>query len=79
MTQLVNAMHALSLDGEIDDEGRWIRLLRERGVVHILTTADDDAYYVWFDAPDEQVVAHHDDPGVAILEGLRRSARHRHS
>ncbi|MDP9368623.1 MAG: hypothetical protein M3Q03_10175 [Chloroflexota bacterium] len=79
MTRLVDAMRALGLDGEIDDEGRWIRLLGERGVVHVLTTPEDDAYYVWCDDPDEQVVAHHDDPGVAILEGLRRAARHHHS
>ncbi len=75
MTRLVDALHALGLDGDISLSGRWVTLQGERCLVYVLEGPWGAGYYAWCDDPDERVVERYPDPTEAILAGLRRASR----
>lgn len=74
VTDLVAAVQALGLEGEIALAGRWVRLQGERYRVYVVETIAD-GYYSWCDAPEERAVIGYPDPTEAIQDGLRRAAR----
>ena len=75
MTRLVEALRLLSLPGEADLGGRWVKLQGERGAVYVVEAAWGHGYYTWCDVPEERAVERYRDPVEAIQAGLRR-ARH---
>ena len=74
MTQLVEALRALHVDGEVSLGDRWAKLRGERCWVYI-ATAKDGGYFTWCDDPQERAVAFYRDPSEAIQTGLRRAAK----
>lgn len=48
MTRLVEALHALHLDGEVSLGDRWAKLQGERCWVYVAEAKDGD-YYTWCD------------------------------
>lgn len=73
MTRLVEALHALHLDGEVSLGDRWAKLQGERCWVYV-AEAKGGGYYTWCDDPAERVVKFYRDPIEAIQAGLRRAA-----
>ncbi len=75
MTQLVAALHALGLDGEIALSGHWLKLHGERCCVYVAEPTRGGRYFTWCDAAGARVVEAYGDPVEAIQAGLRRAAR----
>ena len=75
MTQLVAALTALGLTGEVIHAGRWARIPGERGPVYIVAASWDGGYFTWCDVPGAEVVEFYRDPTEAIRVGLARAAR----
>ena len=74
MTQLVEALRALHLEGEVSLGARWAKLRGERCWVYV-ATAKDGGYFTWCDDPRERAIAFYRDPIEAIQTGLRRAAK----
>lgn len=72
--RLVDALHALGLEGDIAQQGRWITLQGERGHVFVIEADWGAGYAAWCDTPGQRTVVWYDDPTQAILAGLRRAA-----
>ncbi len=73
MTQLIGALQALGLEGEIALAGRWVKLQGERCAVYVVESRRD-GYYTWCDDPQARTVEFYLDPTEAIKAGLRRAA-----
>ena len=74
MTQLVDALHTLGLQGEIALDGRWLMGKGERGAVYVTEVAWGGGCYTWCDDPHDRDVEFYPDPLDAIRAGLRRAA-----
>ncbi len=74
MTQLIGALQALGLEGEIALAGRWVTLQGERCAVYVVESRRD-GYYTWRDDPWAWTVEFYLDPTEAIQAGMRRAAR----
>ena len=74
MTQLVEALHTLGLDAEIDLAGRWARFPGERCPIYVVEAARG-CYYTWCDRPGERMVQFYTNPVEAIRAGLGRAGR----
>jgi hypothetical protein len=74
MTQLVEALRALHLEGEVSLGERWAKLQGERCWVYV-ATAKGGGYFSWCDHPLERAVAFYRDPIEAIQAGLQRAAK----
>lgn len=75
MTQLVDALHALGLEGELSLSNRWARLQGEQCWVYVAEAAWGSGYYTWCDDPNARAVEFYHDPKEAIQAGLRRASR----
>ncbi len=76
MTRLVDALHALGLDGEVTLSGRWVKLDGEHCPVYVVEAAWGAGYFTWCDDPQARTVEFYRDPVEAIQAGLRRAAKH---
>ena len=74
MARLVEALHALGLQGEVELSGRWVKLDGERCPVYVVEGAWGAGYYTWCDDPQDRSVELYHDPVEAIQAGLRRAA-----
>jgi len=74
MTQLIGALQALGLEGEIALAGRWVTLQGECCAVYVVESRHD-GYYTWCDDPHSRTLEFYSDPAKAIRAGLRRAAR----
>jgi hypothetical protein len=74
MTQLVDALHTLGLQGEIALDGRWVMVQGERCAVYVTEIAWGGGCYTWCDDPRARTVEFYRDPLDAIQAGLRRAA-----
>ena len=54
MTQLVEALDALHLEGELSHADRWVKLQGQRCRVYV-ATAKDGGYFTWCDDPQERM------------------------
>lgn len=75
MTQLIEALHAMGLDGEIALADRWIKLQGERCAVYVVERAWGGGYYTWCEDRQARAVEFYLDPIMAIKAGLRRAMR----
>ncbi len=75
MTRLVDALHSLGLQGEVELRGRWVRLTGERCTVYVIEGGWSTGYFTWCDDPQARTVEHYFDPVEAIQAGLRRAAK----
>ena len=75
MTRLVEALHALGMDGELSLSDRWAKLEGERCSVYIAEAGWNGGYYTWCDDPQARSVEFYLDPSEAIRAGLRRAAK----
>ena len=75
MTQLVEALQQLGLEGEQRFEGRWVKLQGERCSVYVIEAEWGKGYYTWCDDPQARTVECYPDALRAIRAGLRRAAR----
>jgi hypothetical protein len=74
MTHLVEALHALGLEGEIALSDHWVKLQGERCAVYVAEASWGRGYYTWCDDPHARAVEFYHDPVAAIFAGLRRAA-----
>lgn len=74
MTQLVDALRALGLDGEVSLAGRWVRFQGERCEVYVAEAASG-GYYTWCGDRETRAIEPYFDPVEAIHAGLRRAAK----
>lgn len=74
MTRLVEALHALQLDGDISLGDRWAKFQGEHCWVYVAEAPWDGGYYTWCDDPQSRSVEWYRDPVEAIQAGLRRAA-----
>ena len=74
MTQLVEALRALHLEGEVSLADRWAKLQGERCWVYV-AAAKGGGYFTWCDDPQQRTLAFYRDPIEAIQAGLRRALR----
>ena len=74
MTELLAALHALNLDGEVDLAGRWVKLQGTRCAVYLVAAAWGKCYFTWCDDPQARVVEAYSDPIEAVQAGLQRAA-----
>ena len=72
MTQLVEALDALHLEGELSHADRWVKLPGQRCWVYV-AAAKGGGYFTWCDDPQERAIAFYRDPIEAIQAGLRRA------
>ncbi len=72
MTRLVEAVHALGLDAEVDLGGRLVRLQGAHALVYVVEAAQG-SYYTWCDGPGERAVQFYSAPAEAIRAGLGRA------
>lgn len=75
MTELVNALRALGLEGEIASSGQWLTFEGELCTVYVVEATHGNAYYTWCDSPTARTVEFYADATAAIRAGLRRAAR----
>ena len=75
MTRLVEALHALGLDGELSLSDRWAKLEGERCAVFVAEANWNGGYYTWCDDPNGRSVEFYLDPVETIQVGLRRAAK----
>ena len=76
MTQLVEALKALGLNGQVELGGRWVALDGQRCKVYIVEERWGNAYFAWCDEPQNRTVEYYSDPITAIKRGLERAAAH---
>lgn len=74
MTQLVEALDALGLDGEIALAGYWVTLHGDRCAVYVAEAAPGFGFYSWCDDPAERALEAYYTAFEAIEAGLRRAA-----
>lgn len=74
MTRLVDALHALGLEGEVSLSDRWAKLQGERCWFYVAEGAWGSGYYTWCDDPQARSIEFYLDPVEAIQAGLRRAA-----
>ncbi len=72
MTQLVEALDALHLEGELSLAGRWVKLQGERCWVYVVA-AKGGGYFTWCDDAEERGIVFYRDPREAIQAGLQRA------
>lgn len=72
--RLVDALRGLGLEGDVQQQGRWITLQGERCHVYVIEADWGTGYATWCDAPGQRTVEWYDDPAQAIVAGLRRAA-----
>ncbi len=72
MTQLVEALRALHLEGELSLANRWVKLQGEQCWVYV-AAVKGSGYFTWCDDPQERNLAFYRDPIEAIQAGLRRA------
>ena len=75
MTQLIEALHAMGLDGEIALADRWVKFQGERCAVYVVERAWGGGYYTWCEDRQERAVEFYLDPIMAIQAGQRRAMR----
>ena len=73
MTQLVEALDALHLEGELSHADRWVKLQGQRCWVYV-AVVKGVGYVIWFDDAQERVIAFYRNPIDAIQAGMRRAA-----
>ena len=73
MTQLVEALDALHLEGELSHADRWVRVQGQRCWVYV-AAAKGGGYFTWCDDLQERAIVFYRDPIEAIQVGLRRAA-----
>ena len=73
MTQLVEALDALHLEGELSLADRWVKLQGQRCWVYV-AAAKGGGYFTWCDDAQERAITFYHDPIDAIQAGLRRAA-----
>ena len=74
MTQLVEALQSLGLQGEIAPSGRWVKLQGDLCLVYVVQAVSGAAYYTWCEDPRERAVEFYQDPFAAIQAGLKRAS-----
>ena len=74
MTQLVEALQALGVTGEITNEGHWACLPGERCPVYVVEASRGGGYFTWCGKPCESVVEFYRHPAAAIRAGLARAS-----
>ena len=79
MTQLVEALQQLGLQGEISLSGRWVKLDGEVCGVYVVEAVSGTRFYTWCDDPQERAVELYHEPEEAIKAGLRRASRVAHN
>ena len=72
MTQLVEALDALHLEGELSLANRWVKLQGEQCWVYVVA-AKGGGYFTWCDDSQERTLLFYRDPIEAIQAGLRRA------
>lgn len=75
MTELVTALRALGLEGEIASSGRWLTFQGELCTVYVVEGTWGTAYYTWCADPRERTVECYPTATAAIQAGVRRAAR----
>ena len=75
MTQLVEALRVLGLEGELSLSDRWARLEGQLCWVYVAEAPWGSGYYTWCDDPEVRSVEFYRDATEAIEAGLRRAAR----
>ncbi|MBA3944239.1 MAG: hypothetical protein H0X37_06700 [Herpetosiphonaceae bacterium] len=75
MTRLVEALHALGLEGEAELEDRWVKIQGQQCWVYIAEAAWGGGYYTWCEDPESRTVEFYLEPTEAIQAGLRRAAK----
>jgi hypothetical protein len=75
MTQLVDALHALGLEGELSLADRWAKLQGQHCWVYVAEAPWGNGYYTWCDDPQSRAVEFYRDATEAIQAGLRRAAK----
>ncbi len=73
MTQLVEALDALHLEGELSHADRWVKLQGQRCWVYV-AAAKGGGYFTWCDDVQERAIVFYRDPIDAIQAGLRRAS-----
>lgn len=71
MTDLVDVMRAMGLDGETSPSGRWIRLSGSRGPIYVMQAARGRGYVVWHESPPARRPEIYLDPEEAVRAALR--------
>ena len=61
MTQLVEALDALHLEGDLSHADRWVKLQGQRCWVYV-AAAKGGGYFTWCDDPQERAIAFYRDP-----------------
>ena len=79
MTQLVEALQQLGLEGEISLSGRWVKLEGELCQVYVVEAVSGTRFYTWCDDPEERAVELYHEPEDAIKAGLRRASKATHA
>ncbi len=79
MTELVKALHACGLEGEIASGGQWVTFAGERCTVYVVEATWGPAYYTWCADPLERAVECYPTATAAIQAGLRRAAQRHES
>ena len=73
MTELVDALRQLGLQGEVSFSGRWAKLEGEHCAIFVVEAARG-GYYTWCDDPAARAVQFHINPVEAIQAGVQRAA-----
>lgn len=76
MMQLVEALHILGRQGEIDLTGRCVKLAGERCTVYVAELAREAGYCTWCDRAEPQSVEVYPDPIMAIYMGWWYAQHH---
>ena len=75
MTQLVEALRVLGLEGELSLSDRWAKLQGQQCSVYVAEAPWGSGYYTWCDDPEVRSVEFYRDATEAIEAGLRRAAK----
>ena len=75
MTQLVEALRVLGLEGELSLSDRWAKLQGQQCSVYVVEAPWGSGYYTWCDDPEVRSVEFYRDATEAIEAGLRRAAK----
>ncbi len=74
MIQLVAAMHACGLVGDVSPGNGWVKFHGQQCAVYVAVASIGIGYYTWCDDPGPHAVEVYDEPGAAIQAGIRRSS-----
>ena len=74
MTRLVETLHELGLDGEIELGGRWVTLRGAWCRAYVVEAPWGGSYYTWCDRQGARAIEPYADPADAIRAGLRRAS-----